>query len=146
MEEGGAKKLPLVLDWEKLLPSHDDGVPPPLLVVIPNSQPPKSSPMDSDQSHSQREEGFDLLSDHDLNESIRSKRRTLETMAPKLHDKGQKIRATLKRLEDEMERRKLRRLNKVFSFSLFFPWIFIFSLVFYSSVWLPTRRARRKGK
>ncbi|KAG7979613.1 hypothetical protein I3843_05G139200 [Carya illinoinensis] len=113
MEEGGAKKIPLVLDWEKLLPSHDDDVPPPLLVVKPSGQPPNESPMDSDQSHSQREEGgFHLLSDHDLNESIRSKLRTLENMAPKLADKGEKIRATLKRLEDEMERRKLRRLNK----------------------------------
>jgi ubiquitin-like-specific protease 1C/D len=128
MEEEGTERTELVLDWEKLLPSEDDD-PPVVLIVKPTTttttttQPSKQSAMGSAQRlNSQRDEGFDLLSDHELNDSIRSKRCTLETMALRLPDRGEKVRATLTRLEEEMERRKLRRVDKVF-FS------FIFSLL-----------------
>ncbi|XP_062159325.1 ubiquitin-like-specific protease 1D [Alnus glutinosa] len=115
MEEEGAERTELVLDWEKLLPSEDDD-PPVVLIVKPTTtttQPSKQSAMGSAQRlNSQRDEGFDLLSDHELNDSIRSKRCTLETMALRLPDRGEKVRATLTRLEEEMERRKLRRVDK----------------------------------
>ncbi|XP_059446063.1 ubiquitin-like-specific protease 1D isoform X2 [Corylus avellana] len=114
MEEEGAKKTPLVLDWEKLLP--EDDVPPAVLIVKPTTttaQPSKQSAMDSAQRlNSQRDDRFDLLSDHELNELFRRKRRTLETVGWKLPDRGEKVRNALMRLEDEMERRKLRRVEK----------------------------------
>lgn len=119
MEEEGAKKSALVLDWDKLLSSQDEDVPPPVLIVKPTmtTETPKESEMGNDQSHSQeRDERFELLSDHELKESIRSKRRTLEATGSKLPDKGEKLRAALKLLDEEMEWRKLRRVDRVLSF------------------------------
>ncbi|KAE8023449.1 hypothetical protein FH972_009140 [Carpinus fangiana] len=83
MEEEGAKKTTLVLDWEKLLRDDDD--PPAVLVVKPttaSTQPSKQSEMGSAQQlNSQRDEFFNTLSDHELNESIQRKRRTLDSEA-----------------------------------------------------------------
>lgn len=128
MEEEGAKKTELVLDWEELLPSQDDD-PPDVLIVKPTTtttQPLTQSAMGSAQRlHSERDEGFDRVSDHELNELIRRKRRTLETMSSRLNDGGEKVRTALKRLEDEMERRKLRRVDKVFLFIYFFLYFFV---------------------
>lgn len=122
MEEEGAKKTPLILDWEKLLP--EDDVPPAVLIVKPTTtttQPSKQSAMGSAQRlNSQRDESFDPLSDHELNELFRRKRSTLETVGRNLPDGGEKVRNALMRLKDEMERRKLRRVEKVlFSFIFF---------------------------
>jgi hypothetical protein len=76
--------------------------------------------------NSQRDEFFNTLSDHELNESIWRKRRTLESVGWKLPDGGEKFRTALMQLEDEMERRKLSRVEKVFfSFNWFFFFFFI---------------------
>jgi hypothetical protein len=135
MEEEGAKKTTLVLDWEKLLPEDDD--PPAVLVVKPTTattQPPKQSEMGSAQQlNSQRDEFFNTLSDHDLNESIQRKRRTLESVGWKLPDRGEKARTALMQLEDEMERRKLSRVEKVFFYFIFFSlnWFFILFFILF---------------
>lgn len=62
-------------------------------------------------------DGFQHYSDHELEESIKSKLRTLETTAVKLPDKGEKLRATIDRFQEELARRKLRGPKKV---SLFY--------------------------
>ncbi|KAK4598129.1 hypothetical protein RGQ29_015571 [Quercus rubra] len=112
MEEDRAKKRPLDLDWEKLLPNSsqndddDDDAPPELIV--------KSSTTTATMgSGDERHEDLEKWSDRMLEEHIERKRRTCETMGPRMPDKGEKLRLTLKRFEDERERRKLARPQKL---------------------------------
>ena len=116
MEEDRAKKRPLDLDWEKLLPNSsqndddDDDAPPELIV--------KSSTTTATMgSGDERHEDLEKWSDRMLEEHIERKRRTCETMGPRMPDKGEKLRLTLKRFEDERERRKLARPQKLNSSS-----------------------------
>lgn len=103
MEEEGAKKRPLELDWDKLLPSQDDDDVPLEVIVKTTHQ----SAMGSDQRQS--DEDLQGLSTHYIQEQIDRKRRTLETLGPKLADKGDKIRRTIKRLQDELDRREHKK-------------------------------------
>ncbi|KAL0004188.1 hypothetical protein SO802_011749 [Lithocarpus litseifolius] len=112
MEEDRTKKRPLDLDWEKLLPNSsqnddDDDAPPELIV---KSSTTTTATMGSGD---ERHEDFEKWSDRTLEEQIERKRRTCETMGPRMPDKGEKLRLTLKRLEDERERRKLARPQKL---------------------------------
>ncbi|KAL4639113.1 hypothetical protein ACB092_03G195000 [Castanea dentata] len=116
MEEDRAKKRPLELDWEKLLPNSsqnyddDDDDAPPELIVKSSTTTTTATTMGSGD---ERYEDFEKWSDRMLEEQIERKRRTCETMGPRMPDKGEKLRLTLKRLEDERERRKLARPQKL---------------------------------
>ncbi|XP_075658267.1 ubiquitin-like-specific protease 1D isoform X5 [Castanea sativa] len=111
MEEDRAKKRPLELDWEKLLPnsSQNDDAPPELIVKSSTTTTTATTMGSGDERH----EDFEKWGDRMLEEQIERKRRTCETMGPRMPDKGEKLRLTLKRLEDERERRKLARPQKL---------------------------------
>ncbi|RYR18120.1 hypothetical protein Ahy_B03g062747 isoform E [Arachis hypogaea] len=89
------KKRRLDLDWEALLPRHGDA-PPPEIVV---------KPMASGNSFSLDDE-FRYYTDHQLIESIQSKKQTLRIHLPMLKDGGVKILDTIKRQEEELARRR----------------------------------------
>ncbi|KAF8016593.1 hypothetical protein BT93_H1957 [Corymbia citriodora subsp. variegata] len=93
------------LDWDKLV--ADDGAPVPDLVVTRSSSSSSGAApaMDSD-------EWIAGLSDFKLAENIASKHRTLRDLHRNLRDGGDKLRSTLRRLKEEQERRKLRRVEK----------------------------------
>jgi hypothetical protein len=55
----------------------------------------------------------------ELNESIRKKRRILDIMGSELPDIGRKLRLTIKRLDDEFERRKAEKVILSFFFPLY---------------------------
>ncbi|XP_030467392.2 ubiquitin-like-specific protease 1D isoform X2 [Syzygium oleosum] len=105
------------LDWDKLLAAadadDDAGRPPPVLIVTRSSSSSSSGcsfggplpVMESD-------DWIAGLSDQKLAESIASKARTLRDVQRRLHDGGDKLRSMLRRLEEEQERRKLRRVEK----------------------------------
>ncbi|KAF7829365.1 ubiquitin-like-specific protease 1D isoform X1 [Senna tora] len=111
MEE--AMKLPLNLDCHTSLSiQDDDDQPPPMLVLSPSSSKTTDSLGEPRQSSNMDPHGLQHLRDHELTESIQSKKHTLETMGGNLPDKGEKLRATIKRYEDELARRKLRLPQK----------------------------------
>ncbi|XP_068637326.1 ubiquitin-like-specific protease 1D [Aristolochia californica] len=89
------EKLPLQLNWKNLLSIKSDE-PPAELEVLPGSSP---------------KENYESLQDNQLAESIQRHQCHLR-LSHKLPDKGEKLRANLKRLTDELERRKLSRLQK----------------------------------
>lgn len=109
--ENKKRKTAIELDWEKLLPRQDDE-PPPLLVVTTTAcaaDQPQSTVWSADGLN------LDAISDAKLDEFISRQRKSYETMASRLLDKGQKILAKLSSLEEEKERRK-NRLAKVVTF------------------------------
>ncbi|XP_054808972.1 ubiquitin-like-specific protease 1D isoform X2 [Prosopis cineraria] len=115
MEHDDGNKVPLQLDWDQLLPERDDE-PPPTLIVKPSfsdslSTPSKLTASGLDQQ-SLVADNLERLSDRDLTDLLQRKKRTLETAGPKLPDKGEKLRALIKQYEDELARRKRRRLDK----------------------------------
>lgn len=98
MEEESNKKRKLSLDWNKLL--DDDGDPPALVVTkIRGDDRPE---IDSGENNRFR---IASMTDNELANSIESKRKTYETLARKLPDKGQKIKDYIESLEKEKERR-----------------------------------------
>ncbi|CAK7332701.1 unnamed protein product [Dovyalis caffra] len=100
MEEEKSKKRPLDLDstWDVII-GRDDGEPPPL-VIVKNTQP---------QPWQSQKEGFASLSDKKLDEQIQRNRIHFLGIGPTLPDKGEKLRITIKAMEEERELRKLRR-------------------------------------
>ncbi|KAI9111938.1 hypothetical protein K1719_017628 [Acacia pycnantha] len=114
MGHSDGDKVPLQLDWSRLLPNRDDE-PPPTLVIEPSSeslsQPSKltASGIDQQSPVSGNLEGYN---DRDLMDVLRRKKHILEGLGPKLHDKGEKLRAFIKHYEDELTCRKRRRLDK----------------------------------
>ncbi|KAJ1384888.1 ubiquitin-like-specific protease 1D isoform X2, partial [Sesbania bispinosa] len=95
------QKRPISLDWDSLLDKDD--APPPELVVKPmaSDQPPPSSV-----------DGLERLTDHELEESIKSKKRTLQATGKCLPDGGAKLRATIKTFEEELSRRVVKPLSE----------------------------------
>ncbi|XVE92443.1 hypothetical protein REPUB_Repub01dG0097900 [Reevesia pubescens] len=106
------KKRKLDLDWNKLLSRQaGDEEPPPALVVIktePQPPPRKSDAMGSGDDQS-KEEFWENLPDHKLEEKIERQQRNLECLGSKLPDRGNKIRDQLHLLEEEKRRRTLSR-------------------------------------
>ncbi|XWS63649.1 hypothetical protein CRYUN_Cryun06bG0119200 [Craigia yunnanensis] len=102
----------LDLDWIKLLSRQagDEELPPPLVVIKTEPQPPprKSDAMGGgvDQSN---EDFWESLPDHKLEEKIQRQQRNLDCLGSKLPDKGKKIRDQLELLEEEKKRRTLSR-------------------------------------
>ena len=107
-EEEKKEKRPLDLNWETLLPSQGDE--PPLVLVVEQESPTIEEPQQQQQT--QRDD-VEYKTDHELNELITRQSSYLESLAPKLPDKGAKLRVNLQRLMDERERRKLCRVEKV---------------------------------
>ncbi|KAJ9176401.1 hypothetical protein P3X46_011718 [Hevea brasiliensis] len=105
MEEENSKKRPLDLDWGVILDSNN-GEPPPILIVKGDSQMPKPSPMSSDRSP---REDCASMTDHELEDAIKRHKFNIAKFGPSLPDKGEKLRAWFNVLEDEHQRRKLRR-------------------------------------
>lgn len=114
MERTESKNGRLKIDWDQLLPSQDDE-PPPILVVEPSSdsltQPRKPSEWTSDKPFSVSGD-LERLNERDLRESLLRKKRTLEATAQKLPDKGEKLLSVIKLHEEELARRKMRRVEK----------------------------------
>ncbi|CAK9137778.1 unnamed protein product [Ilex paraguariensis] len=113
MEEGERKGKKLDLDWEKLLPDHqdDDEEPPTVLVVTTtgaDAEKSESVAMDGEQ----QQNGFRHLSDKELYDTIERNRQNLKSVGEKLADKGEKLRVSIKRQEDEIERRQRQRAEK----------------------------------
>lgn len=106
-EEEKKEKRPLDLNWETLLPSQDDE--PPLVLVVEQESPTIEEPQQQQQT--QRDD-VEYKTDHELNDLISRHSIHVESLGPKLPDKGAKLRANLQRLMDERERRKLCRVEK----------------------------------
>lgn len=110
MEQGEEvkKKGGVPLDFEKLFASQDDDdddVEPPLPEVA-------TTIVDDDVEQKQREE-LRKMRDRELEEAIAKFGRTLKAVGLNLPDGGVKMRANIKRYQDELDRRRLRRLEKV---------------------------------
>ncbi|XP_048322454.1 ubiquitin-like-specific protease 1D [Ziziphus jujuba] len=117
MEEAKPRKRrPLDLDWETLLPSQEDDPPAVLIVKSNNNQninTLKDSSMAAADSRNSDSE-YSELRDHELDDRIVRQKKNIEGMGPRLPDKGEKLRLSLKRMEEERERRKLRRVETVY--------------------------------
>ncbi|KAL6984269.1 Ulp1 peptidase, partial [Sarracenia purpurea var. burkii] len=61
---------------------------------------------DDQQEQSLRDRLLPIMTDTDLDEAINRQKRNVEIIGPLLRDRGEKLRVNLKRLEDELERRK----------------------------------------
>ncbi|XP_062110292.1 ubiquitin-like-specific protease 1D isoform X2 [Humulus lupulus] len=113
-EEVEAKKQkPLKLDWSELLPTKDDD-PPPLLIVNSETLTGKAQRLSPEMSSDRRNEAIAQLSDHELNERIKSTAMNIKNgVLSRLPDKGEKLKNSLKSLEDERERRKRKRVETI---------------------------------
>ncbi|KAF5741063.1 ubiquitin-like-specific protease 1D isoform X2 [Tripterygium wilfordii] len=109
-EEKNPRKRPLELDMDALLDRNDDAEPLQLLIVNTREPPPKPSPMAMDH---QPKDDFSRVSDRDLEEQIKRQKRNIQTIGKRLRDGGEKLRATIKALEKECERRRLQRAVQV---------------------------------
>lgn len=96
------------VDWGKLL-SKDSSKPIPDLEIVTENQ-------QRDDVENQQRDDIDEISDQDLNERIRRIEIMPEGVLSKLKDKGAKLYASLNRLTDERERRKLLRPSEVGNF------------------------------
>ncbi|KAI3467515.1 hypothetical protein Pfo_024178 [Paulownia fortunei] len=117
MEGGGERKRkagPIALDWERLLPSGDNDEEPPSVVVIEEaegqSKPQVEVMVEAEEEESHRDQYLKYISDKELIEKI-ARVRKLVQMSSKLSDGGEKLRASLKRQEAELERRKLLKAD-----------------------------------
>ncbi|KAL2519518.1 Ubiquitin-like-specific protease 1D [Abeliophyllum distichum] len=104
MEGGGGRKRksPLALDWEKLLGKEDDEDP----VLVVKRPAAAEKPTTDGGEESSREDHFRQLSDKELIVEIGRMKSNLRTLAANLPDRGEKFLASIKRREDELERRK----------------------------------------
>ncbi|GAV82211.1 LOW QUALITY PROTEIN: Peptidase_C48 domain-containing protein, partial [Cephalotus follicularis] len=114
--EENPKKRPLELDWDEVIPSEDDDEPPQSIVILktepepPPPPPPAAAAKSSeiiDADHARREDLL-RLTDRDLEEKIQRVKTTKLQFGRKLHDNGAKLDESIKRFEEERERRKLR--------------------------------------
>ncbi|XP_052173538.1 ubiquitin-like-specific protease 1D isoform X2 [Diospyros lotus] len=108
-EEQKKKKGPIDLNWDVLLPNRDEE-PPQLIVIATDKEQSPPPPMDGGEQDQWKREELARKTDADLEESINRQRRHVETL--RLPDGGAKLRAQLKRFEEERESRRLRRLQK----------------------------------
>ncbi|XP_024023957.1 ubiquitin-like-specific protease 1D isoform X1 [Morus notabilis] len=121
MEEGSAAKQPLELDWNKLFYEGDDDGPPPSVVIVnskalagENWKEPAMAAADSaDRRPADKHETYEQMADHVLLERINSTRQSIPNLIRTLPDKGAKLRESLKCMEDERDRRKLRRVETI---------------------------------
>nr|XP_004297636.2 PREDICTED: ubiquitin-like-specific protease 1D isoform X2 [Fragaria vesca subsp. vesca] len=108
--ERAEKKRPLAIDFNKLLDGNDDFDPPEVLrvkktkpVTIAADETPKRAAMGG--GDELRDEELERVSNKDLDDLIGRQRAHVKMLAPKLPDKGEKLRVRLKKMEDEQQRR-----------------------------------------
>lgn len=105
--EGENKRKGIDLDWNKLLPINEDDDETPEEVVVTTTiaaaKKPKPAVMD---------ESLQWKSESELNELIGRTRTHIEKLGPKLPDKGEKLKLSLKQYEDELVRRSNIQLEK----------------------------------
>ncbi|CAI9756272.1 unnamed protein product [Fraxinus pennsylvanica] len=106
MEGGGERKRksPLKLDWDKLLGQEDDEDP--VLLVKPAAGAAAEKPMTDGGEESSRDDHFRQTSDDDLKIEIKRMKNNFSALAANLPDRGDKLLASIKRREEELERRK----------------------------------------
>ncbi|KAK3041778.1 hypothetical protein RJ639_000294 [Escallonia herrerae] len=112
--ENKRKKGGIPLDFQLLLPSTDAG-PEPQLVVVPSAAAAGAAeePLSAADAEPEPHGEETCMSDETLDFKIRRFRNLVgSTMPSNLPDRGNKLRATLKRYEAEMERRRLRGIAK----------------------------------
>ena len=129
-ERERAKNRPIELDWDKLLPSGADGDDRPATIVIVKTKTLGSAAKNSPEMAA-NEASVEQLTDHELFERIGSTKKTISMMSRTRPDKGEKLLNSLRRLEDESERRKRRRPETIQLevFALFFLFLLL-SFVF----------------
>lgn len=94
----------LKVDLSELVSSVDED-PLPVEIIKSDKRQRREQP-DTMSGDDEPKEDFSTYSDHYLEDSIQSTMRTIRIVGPKLADKGEKLRARMKRLEDEKERRR----------------------------------------
>lgn len=92
----------LIIDWNQLI---DDNPPAELVVAT------KATPTITVDGEEQNEE-FSNLTNDEITEKINRFKRLLGCRGPSLFDGGEKLKTTIKKLEDELQRRKLLRSDK----------------------------------
>ncbi|KAL3501198.1 hypothetical protein ACH5RR_035647 [Cinchona calisaya] len=111
--EGRKRKGPIELDWEKLLGKEEES---PELVVVAaaagkSPQSPETEWMDGE-DHTDQLYELRTLSNKSLQETVARMKRQFPSLSANLKDRGDKYKVNLKRHEDELERRRLLRLQK----------------------------------
>ncbi|CAA0814142.1 Ubiquitin-like-specific protease 1D [Striga hermonthica] len=113
MEGAGERKRkggPLKLDWERLLPVHDNE-PPPMVVIKAAAAAEKSNSQAAevmvlgDEEELHRDPSLQKFSDKELRERADRCRKLLKSKAANLNDGGEKLRVSLKKIEVELQRR-----------------------------------------
>ncbi|XP_022864492.1 uncharacterized protein LOC111384448 [Olea europaea var. sylvestris] len=101
------RKSPLELDWDKLLRPEDDEDP--VLVVKPVAAAAEKKPMTDDGEESSRGDQFRQTPDDELMTEITRMKNNFPSLAANLPDRGEKYLASIKRREEELERRKRQK-------------------------------------
>ncbi|CAI9275677.1 unnamed protein product [Lactuca saligna] len=107
------KRRKLAINWKQLVPSSsgDDDRPTELLVT--SKRKSKCGRSEGDAQENDKEDlELQTKSYDDITEYIARSKRFLVTLSDKLPDRGEKLKATLQRYEDELERRNKLELEK----------------------------------
>ncbi|KAI4314315.1 hypothetical protein L6164_027237 [Bauhinia variegata] len=112
MEERKGTKRPLQLDLNARLQSKVGDAPAELVVEPASNTATSTSQSQIIWTAFSLGEDVELMDDHNIVEAIRCKKRSLETTGHRLADKGEKLQVNIKRFEEELERRKKRRIEK----------------------------------
>ncbi|KAM7487317.1 hypothetical protein LguiB_024801 [Lonicera macranthoides] len=107
MEGERNRKRPQPIDWEKVFIEDD----PPLELEVISTPVISNMGGGGDQQPPPRDD-ISRMTDTQLVDLMARQRRNIATLGPKLPDKGEKLKATLQRYQDENERRKNRRLEE----------------------------------
>ncbi|CAL9164786.1 ubiquitin-like-specific protease 1D [Musa acuminata AAA Group] len=95
----------LQIDWKEMLAGRDDGPPPEVEVVAAASGHGEAGPADASE--------LVQFSDHELQERIQRVVKQLSLgIGSRLNDSGAKLRASLRQMQAELDRRKLVRVPK----------------------------------
>ncbi|KAJ8513224.1 hypothetical protein OPV22_003658 [Ensete ventricosum] len=95
----------LHIDWKEMLAGRDDGPPPEVEVVAAASGQGEAGPADASE--------LVQFSDHELQERIQRVLKQLSLgIGSRLNDSGAKLRASLRQMQAELDRRKLVRVPK----------------------------------
>lgn len=130
-EENGCNKLlkrkkPLDLNWEHILPTSsgdDDDRRPELVVTSKNGGGGEVDEPTEDLN-------LMIKSEREIKETI-VRLKGLQNLAHNLPDNGDKLKANLRRHEDELQRRIKLQLDKVLVLICFFPFFFLSMEWFY---------------
>lgn len=103
------RKSPLELDWDKLLRQEDDEDP--VLVVKPVAAAAEKKPMTDGGEESSGGDQFRQTPDDELMTEIARMKNNFPSLAANLPDRGEKYLASIKRREEELERRKRQKVE-----------------------------------